>query len=222
MNKKLITGIVFLILINIWLVSGASVDDYRPGWFKDYGGNQSNILHNFWASFWPFAYKEGVDPYDNADIYGWYNNTFFGLANWEREACLLNTGEEVRNIRDAIYDSILDESTVYTTTLSISATKEAGVNNTYLYEASWYVLPYGGDLYYKVYLMKDTDKEYFAGKKGDQDSSWELVEQYAGDSGYEAKYFEKDLEKAVLEYKDYGSDVINTLEVSIANKTAPD
>lgn len=219
MIKKLVVITVLLFMINCFLVIGVSVDDYRPGWFKDYGGNQSNVLHNFWYSLWPFIPPKGeINPYDNADVYGWYNDTFFGLANWEREVCLIGLTTDVMNIRNVVMEDIEEEWRIYTTTVTVSAIKQKGFNNTYLYSVSWYIMPYSNDALYRVYLKKDSDQEYFVGKKGTKDTDWEDVSRYVGDSGFDARYLKKEYDKVVLEYRDYGSTVVNEVIVSVVEK----
>jgi len=218
--KRLVIIIVLLFMISCCFVIGVSVKDYKPGWFEDYGGNQSGVLYNFWHSLNPFILPKGkVNPYDNADIYGWYNDSFFGLAEWEREVCLIDLTTDVKNIRNVVAGDTENEWNIYTTTITVSATKEKGFNNSYLYEVSWYVFPYGNDALYRVYLKKGGgEKEYFAGRKGDDDSNWQSASRYAGDSGYDARYLDKEYEQVVLEYRDYGSSVVNEMVVSVVEK----
>ncbi len=216
-----------LLVINSAFILGAGVNDYRPGWFRDwegvYGeeGTQTGVAGNFWLSLNPFLDKYDVSPYANADVYGWYNKSFFSLANWEREVCLIDLSSDVRYVRNVVDDIVLDETNIYTTTLTVSATKQQGFNNSWLYEVSWYVMPYDEDLYYRVYLKKGDDKEYYAGKKGDDDEDFELVSQYVGASGYEAEYLDKVYDEVVLEYKDYGSDKVEEMVVSVVEKEVP-
>jgi len=221
-KKKLLLILVLIVLVNVIFVFGATVDDYKPGWLKDYSANQSGILHNFWHSLNPFIPdKNQVDPYSNADVYGWYNNTFFGLANWEREVCLLDLSTDVRQIRNVVEDTTLGETTIYTTTLTVSATRERGFNNTWLYEVSWYIMPYIDDALYRVYLKKGIEKEYFEGKKGDDDDDFSEAYMQVGDSGYEARYMDIKYEQVILEYKNYGSDNIQEMVVSVVDKKTP-
>jgi len=219
MRHKLILLIGVMILAHCFLVVSASSEDYVPGWFESWDGNQTGILYNFWHSLNPFIpEKSEIDPYDNADVYGWYNGSFFGLANWEREICLMDLSTDVRSIRNVVEDTSLDETNIYTTTITIAATKQLGFNNSRLYEVSWYIMPYNNDAYYRVYLKNGDDKNYLAGRKGDKDEDWSLVTKMVGDSGYYAGYLEKDYEKAVLEYRDPGSSTVNEMVVSITDK----
>jgi len=220
MKKALILVIGVMVLASCFLVAGASLEDYKPNWLTTgWEGNQTNILENFWYSLWPFATPTNqVNETDSADMYSWYNGSFFGLANWEREVCLIDLSTDVRNLRNVVEDTALDETNVYTTTITISATKDTVFNNTKLYEVSWYIVPYNNDAYYRVYLKKGDTKEYFVGKKGDQDDDWVLITRNEGASGYDVKYLDNDFEKAVLEYRDYGSDTVNEMSVSVVKK----
>jgi hypothetical protein len=214
----LITCII--LLMSCILVIGVSVNDYKPGWFESYEGNQSGILYNFWHSLDPFALPKGeVNPYDNADIYGWYNNTFFGLANWEREVCLVDLSPDVRNIRNVATDTALEQTNVYSTTITVSSAKQYFFNNTYLYEVSWYIMPFGSDALYRVYLKNNNDKEYFAGTSGNKDSNWVSASQFSGAAGYDARYTQNNFDKVVLEYRDAGSSAINEMVVSVVDKS---
>jgi hypothetical protein len=215
-----------MVLLSSLYALGAKVDDYKPKWFSEsWAGNQSRpwgILNNFWVLLSPFTSdysgNEKVDPYASADSYGWYNGTFFGLANWEREVCLIDLSSDVRNVRNAITDSDLEQTTVYTTTLTISATKEYAFNGSYLYEVSWYIMPYGDDALYRVYLANGSSKEYIKGLKGDADEKWATVTKLMGAAGYEAKYIQNNFDKAVIEYRDAGSEIVNEMSVSVVDK----
>jgi hypothetical protein len=229
MSKKLFLGlcILFLVLLSSFFVLGAKVDDYKPKWFTEqWGGNQSRewgILNNFWVMLSPFAFSyygsEEVDQSASADVYGWYNGTFFGLANWEREVCLIDLSTTVRNLRNTVDDYSIDQTNIYTTTITVSATKDLGFNNSRLYEVSWYIMPFNNDALYRVYLKKEgQENEYFAGKKGDKDEDWKSVTKLVGDAGYDARYLDKDYDKVVLEYRDYGSSVVNEMVVSVVEK----
>src|SRR4030042_4813904 len=225
MSKKLLIGIlVMMLLVSSFPVWSSSKDDYMPKWWTEqWGGNQSRpwgILHNFWVMLSPFSFdyygSEEVNQYDSADIYGWDNGTFFGLANWEREGCLVDFSTQVEHIRNVVDDPILDSTTIYTATVTVSATKDYGFNNSRLFEVSWYIMPYGNDAIYRVYLKKDgAENEYFAGKKGDDDDDWKSVSRYVGDAKYDAKYLDIDYDKIVLEYRDYGSAVVNVRVVGV-------
>lgn len=219
MIKKSVIAVLVLFMINCFFVIGISVKDYTPGWFKDYGGNQSGVLYNFWHSLNPFIPAKGeVHPYDNADVYGWYNGSFFGLAEWEREVCLIDLSTDVMNIRNVVAGDTDDEWNIYTTTVTVAATRQKSFNNSYLYEVSWYIFPYGNDALYRVYLKRGNKKEYFAGKPDAGDGNWETATQYVGDSGYDAAYFDEKYNKVVLEYRDYGSPAVNDMVVSVVEK----
>jgi len=218
MRKTLIiVGIVFILCLAISLA--LTKEDYMPGLFESWDDNQSGVLYNFWHSLNPFISQKGdVNPYDNADVYGWYNNTFFGLYNWEREVCLIDLTSDVHNTRNVVTDSDLEQTNVYTTTLTIAATKAYALNRSYLYEVSWYIMPYGNDALYRVYLANESSKEYIKGLKGDADEKWVSVTKLIGAAGYEAKYIPNNFDKAVIEYRDAGSEVVNEMNVSVIDK----
>jgi hypothetical protein len=193
------------------------LDMYKPGWFESWEGNQSGVLYNFWHSLDPFVPpKDDIAPTDNADVYGWYKDTFFGLANWEREVCLMDLTSDIRNVRDVITDT--DEISVYTTTITASAQRQMAFNNSYLYEVSWYIRPYSDDAEYKVYLEQGTTREYFEGKTGDASGAWKAVSKLSGDSGYEIRYLNSNFTNVVLSYRPVGSTQATNFSVSVVNK----
>lgn len=196
----------------------ATRDDYKPGIFESWDEAQGNVLQNFWNSLNPFA-SDDLDPEDNADIYNWYNGTFFGLANWEREVCLLDLATDVRNVRGS--GSVDDRIDIYTTTLTVSAIRTLYWNTSY-YEASWYIMPYTTDMEYRVYLSKGSDKEYLAGKAGNVTGSFLEATKQVGASGYEVRYITDDYDKVVLEYRMVGSNdpsLIMENEIGLRNET---
>jgi len=226
-NNKIILIMIVLVLSSLLVASApATIDDYRPAWLiGSYEGSEtgaSSMLYNFWHSFWPFySYgKEQPNPGDSADMYGWYNRTFFGLANWEREVCMIDLSSDIRNVRNAVYNYETDREQVYMTTITVSSTKESSLNDTILYEISWYFVPYGHGAYYRLYITDLFDqKHYIVGKEGDELTDWINVNVNNVASNYWANYLQVNYDKAVLEYK-YSSDgSINEFAVTIANKT---
>ena len=188
------------------------LDDYKPGFFEDYHGGDP--LTNFidpWLLRWHGSSQEP------ADMYGWYEHTFFTIAEWEREVCLADLSTDIRNVRNVVTG--LDEiENVYMTTVTVAATKMKLLDKTTLYEVSWYIAPYNVDALYRVYLEKGSDKEYFAGNEGDDDDDWEDASQYTGDSNYMARYLEKDYNAVVLEYREGASSSVYKIVSSIAVK----
>nr|MCK4929882.1 hypothetical protein [Nanoarchaeota archaeon] len=185
----------------------------EPGAWDDYHGGDP--LTNF-VDPWHLRMHGALQ--EPADMYSWFNDTFFTVAEWEREVCLADLSTDVRNIRNVVLGTDAIEN-VYMTTVTITATKERGFNNTKLYEVSWYIVPYNIDALYRVYLKNGNDKEYFAGREGDDNNGWEGVSQYTGDSGYDARYLTNDYDTAVLEYREGGSAVVNEISMSVVNKT---
>lgn len=216
--KRSVILVIGLILLS-GLVMATDKDDYKPGWFESWDEAQTGVLSNFWHSLNPYA-SNNLTMEDDADIYNWYNGTFFGLANWEREVCLLDLATDVRNVRGS--GSVDDRMDIYTTTLTVSALRTLYWNTSY-YEASWYIMPYTADMEYKVYLTDGgDDKEYLAGKAGDDTESFLEAIKQVGDSGYEAIYLTKDYKKVVLEYRMIGStdpSLIMENEIGLRNET---
>jgi|GEM_PF-3226846 len=210
--KRIIVLLVMSVITSIMYASFVLPVDNKPGFWEDYHGGDP--LTNF-IDPWLLRMHGFVE--EPADMYGWYTNTFFTLAEWEREVCLADLSSEVRNIRNVVTD-LEGVSNVYMTTITVAATKQRGFNNSKLYEVSWYVAPYGGDALYRVYLRKGDKKEFFAGRKGDEEKDWIFVSQYVGDSGYDARYLEEDYDFVVLEYKQDGSEVVNEVSVSVTKK----
>lgn len=224
-KKIVLIGVMALIISCVFTLglSDAEKKKYLPSWFgesweSNWGDDQANILQNFWLSLTPFADKGDVDPYADADVYGWYKDAWFGLANWEREVCLADLSSDVRSFRNAVEDSAVDSWSIYTTTVTVSATKGYGINDSYLYEVSWYIKPYGGDALYRVYLRKGNSKYYFAGKKGTGDDKWVTVSRYVGDANYKAQYLNMSYSEVVLEYRDAGSEAVDEFVVSVVDK----
>jgi len=229
-NNMMALALALALLAGCLFASAMSDEDiarYTPGWFgenweDDNAGGGADILQNFWLSMTPKT-ESSVDPFASADIYGWYNESWFGLANWEREVCLLDLSSGVRNIRNAVEDSSLENVNVYTTTITITATKDYGINDSYLYEVSWYIMPYGGDVKYRVYLQKGTKKYYVEGKKGDGDNKWTDASRYSGESDYWVNYLNLSYDNIILEYRDETgngeySDDVNVMNVSVVPK----
>lgn len=224
MKNKIIRLILVLLVLTPLLTAGApaTIDDYRPHWIGEtYEGMRTGMLYNFWHSFWPFySYGKEQPPNEqNADIYGWYNHTNFGLANWEREVCMIDLSSEVRNVRNVVYNYETESERVYTTTVTVSATRELNFDGNYTYEASWYLVPYSSDAYYRIYFLQENDKFYIKGKDGDEIENWERVAENKYASGYYANYLQPFYEKAVLEYKYSSSGSVNEFLATIANKT---
>jgi len=153
-----------------------------------------SILNNFWLTVNPFASASGVDPAESADIFGWYNGTFFGLAQWERDVCLLDLSADVRSNRDE-FMSAEGQRYAYTTTVTASANKVRYGNVTY-YEASWYIMPFDADAHYVVYLDDGKSKLYLKGT----DREFVPVRKLVGANGYDVKYADTDYSKIVLKY----------------------
>ena len=225
MNNRIILIIIVLVLSSSLVISApATLDDYRPGWLglRTYEGMERGIFYNFWHSFWPFySYgKEQPNPGDSADMYGWYNRTFFGLANWEREVCMIDLSSDVRNVRNSVYNYETEREQVYMTTITVSATKQSSLNDTILYEVSWYFTPYMDNAYYRLYITDLlNERNYIIGKEGNELTDWINVNVNNVASNYWANYLQVNYDKAVLEYK-YSSDgSINEFAVTIANKT---
>ncbi|MBN2458938.1 hypothetical protein JXB28_01520 [Candidatus Woesearchaeota archaeon] len=231
MMKKKIALLLLLLLVSCFAAFAVNDEDYIPKWLvEDWSGDRNrdwgiaNTLYNVFA---PFAFdyqgREEVSPFASADVYGWYNGTFFGLADWEREVCLMDLTTDVQSIRNVATDSILGSVNVYTNTITVTATRDYGFNGSYLYEVSWYIMPYGANALYRVYLKKNNIKYYFAGKKGDADEKWVSVNRYSGDSKYIPKYLNNTYEQVVLEYRDElssgeYSQTVNELVVNVVDK----
>jgi hypothetical protein len=194
LHKKLIWITVCLMLV--LAPACFAVDDaiYTPSWYQAWDGTQKNILTTFWDNINPFYTPvEDADPYDNADVYGWYEGTFFGLSNWEREICLMDLTTEVANVRSSATSE--DEVEIYTTTLTVAA-KKTSLYNTTLYEVSWYIRPDGASAQYRVFLNNGISKEYFAGSASSFASA-----PLSGQSGYVPKYINANFTEVTLEYK---------------------
>jgi len=203
-NSIIVFGI--LLLLSCSFASAGSYDKFKPRFYEDYESGSGGVLADFFHSLNPFDSSKYIpEGEDNADIYGWYNGTFFGLAKWELEACLVDLSPETENIRS---DASLSEDSgaLYVTTLTLAAKKYVSYDEKFYYEVSWYIMPYGTDIEYKVYLKKGSSKLYIVGKEGSGDDSYEEVSRYVGDTGYEVKEdVDVEYDEAVLEYVDLDS-----------------
>jgi hypothetical protein len=194
------------------LVLADSKSDYAPSWYDSPSGK--NILHNFIDTLNPFSGSDANSMQNSADIYGWYNGTFFTVYEWERQVCSMDLSSTVTNLKDSITNSE-DLEQFYTTTLSVSAVRTEMWNTTY-YEVSWYVMPYTSDsVSYNVYLTDGSNKEYFAGNSAD---SFKTASRQSGDSGYTVKYLSSLYDKVIMEYKFPDSDELLSLESSVVTR----
>lgn len=207
LNKALVPIVCIMMIIGCGLVSAGSYDKFKPKFYEDYESAKGRgVLSDFSYSLNPFDTSKYIpEEKNNADIYGWYNKTFFGLAKWELEACLVDLSPETENIKsDASFPE--DASSLYVTTLTLAAKKFISYDEKFYYETSWYIMPYGTDIEYKVYLRKGSSKSYIVGKEGSDDDSYVAVSKYVGDTGYEVKDgLTVDYDEAVLEYVDIDS-----------------
>jgi hypothetical protein len=124
----------------------------------------------------------------------------------------------VQSVRNVVEDSMAGSVNVYTTTITVSATRDYGFNGSFLYEVAYYIMPYNTNALLRVYVKKDSVKYYFVGKKGDADDKWKTITKYTGDSDYLPKYLNKTYEQVVLEYRDVGSTEVNEMIVNITDK----
>ena len=202
--RKRITGRMLIltalaIVITAAFASAEADDRYAPRIYESWDSARGNMLTNFWDGV-NFFSSGKLDPNEDADTYGWYKGTFFGLAGWEKEICLADLSTDVRNVRDVVSNSE-GETEVYTTTITASAVKSLGWN-TSLYEASWYVASYGeGEqgLRYRLYLEGDKGSEFIKGKAGNESGAFESAGRSS--SGYEVRYLLGKFDRIVLEYK---------------------
>ncbi|MFH0870861.1 MAG: hypothetical protein V1866_07470 [archaeon] len=203
-GDKIIVFAIF-VLLSCSLASAGSYDKFKPKFYEDYE-SRGGLLDDFGHSLNPFDTSKYIpEGGDNADIYGWYNGTFFGLAAWELEACLVDLSPETENIKS---DASLSEDSdaFYVTTISLASKKMISYDEKFYFEVSWYIMPYGTDILYKVYLKKGSSKLYIVGEQGSGDDSYVEVSKYVGDAGYELKEdITVEYNEAVLEYIDLDS-----------------
>ena len=193
-KQKLITAgfllalfILIIIILSSTMVLGYEPED-RPNIIKRALQSWGNSLTH-WL---PFVDRESDQ---DADIYDWYNDTFFTLDRWEMDVCLMDLSTNVREFRDSTnsYTFVYDDN-LYTTTISLSAKREYFNETEWLYKLSWYLMPYRFDLPYRVYLVDDERNIFYP---PNDDDAWMTAVVYSGDSGYEAFYSPRSFAQAV-------------------------
>jgi hypothetical protein len=208
MNKRIIALLLFTALISSSFVIAAAAE--KPSFGKTFGKSFTDSL----TSWIPFVntpdFSGGV-----GDIYGWYNNTFLQIEEWEVTVCMSKLSTEVRKLRDSSLSltSLSNDDSVYTTTVTLSGTKTRYNASSWLYEVSWYVMPYNDDVPYRVFLVSGSDDRFYP---PNDNEDWEESEKYVGSSGYEPFYSSTEYTKFILEYKE--SDEIKPIPVTIAEK----
>ncbi len=122
---------------------------------------------------------------------------------------------EVRKIRDSSMSltNLVNPNSVYTTTVTLSGTKEKYNSSSWLYEISWYIMPYNDDLSYRVFMAPGSSDRFYP-PNGKED--WRKSEQYTGSSGYEAFYSTTEYKKFTMEYNE--TDQTKSVSVTIAKK----
>jgi len=195
-NKNKMLGVIGLLLAFILLSSVmSSADDFegRPGFLKRIGQSWGSSLTS-WIPFFGGA-EEG-----EGDIYNWYNDTFFTLEKWEIDVCLVDLSTNVREFRDSTTTYGFGyEDNIYTTTLTLAATKKKFNETEWLYKISWYLMPYNFDIPYRVYLVDDQGNLFFP---PNNDEDWIDAPRYTGKSGFETFYSNIIYKQAVLEYNE--------------------
>ena len=111
----------------------------------------------------------------------------------------MDLSTNVRQIRDSTTDFSFDTSDVYMTTITLASTKEKFNETEWLYEVSWYIMPYTADIPYRVYLMDANGGNFSVPNNNNE---WFTAQRYVGSSGYEAFYSSSKFTQAVLEYNE--------------------
>ncbi|MBN2052008.1 hypothetical protein JW756_00720 [Candidatus Woesearchaeota archaeon] len=202
-NKTILAGLLLLVILLSSFVSANRAPSFLERLGNSWGYSASN--------WWPFD-KSRVYDGGPADIYNWYNGTFFTLEPWEMAACLLDFTTDVRELSDSTFNIGTGDDYVYDTTMTINAKKQPYNATESLYKVSWYILPYDMNFPYRVYFIDNDDKDFFI---PNDNKVWRTATMGIGDSGYEAFYSSKKFVRAGIEYNDTDT---KRFEVSIGEE----
>lgn len=153
--------------------------DDQHNWKTDWG---KNTIHSL------FAFKPvGSNSYINMD----FTKDFWQpIEPWEYQVCSQGLSTELNQKENQVDIG----GSIYNTTITVTANQfvPAG-NNSYLYEISWYIHPFGetGD-YYTINLVGPGVDDVFKPKTG--------AGQRRGDMGYETFYATKNYTQVKLVY----------------------
>ena len=163
--------------------------------WKDRHDVGDTVKHSLWAPHTP------GDPYKDMD----FNKDFWQpIQPWEYDVCRSGLSTQLNPKQNQLSIG----GSIYNTTITVTANQfYAPENNSYLYEVSWYVHPFGETGgYYTINLMGIGIDDVFIQKTG--------AGQRRGSQGYNAFYSSKNYTKVKLVYEGapYSFDILPTLD----------